>query len=90
MTITDPDQQRGLYGKYLVYKPDPETGELRDPGSVFVLNYATDPHARVALRAYAQSCANDYPQLANDLMRKLDSSFEFKDGRAVLRDDNLT
>ena len=54
-------------------------------GRCFVLDFDNDPHARVALRAYAQSCANDYPELANDLMHQLDSNFEFRDGRAVLR-----
>lgn len=66
MTITDPDQQRGLYGKYRVEKVNG-----KPVGRVFVLAYDTDPHARTALAAYADSCAEDYPQLAADLRTDL-------------------
>lgn len=97
---TDPDCERGLYGKYQVkkirrgdngicpwspdavhhpapgqgcsYCPGPRYDELVDPpGPVFVLAYTTDPHARVALEAYADSCAEEYPKLAEDLYRAL-------------------
>jgi hypothetical protein len=63
------DRERGLYGKYKV-----ERADGKDKGPYFVLAYATDPHARVALRAYAESCANEYRALANDLMRELDET----------------
>lgn len=75
MTITDPDTARGLYGKYEVRKAiQPGTTQLgANPwlADVFVLNYTKDPHAAVALAAYATSCAADYPQLAADLREKL-------------------
>lgn len=45
--------------------------EYVDPGPVFVLAYEKDPHAAVALAAYAQSCEHDYPQLAADLRKLL-------------------
>lgn len=68
METTDPDRERGLYGKYRVEKVNG-----KPTGPVFVLAYATDPHARVALAAYAESCAEDYPELANDLRDQLDN-----------------
>lgn len=46
--------------------------QLVDPsGPVFVLAYESDPHAAVALAAYAESCAADFPQLAAELREKL-------------------
>lgn len=65
---TDPDTQRGLYGKYKVERID---GKPRGP--YFVLDYAHDPHAVAALLAYADSCEAEFPALAADL-RKLVSS----------------
>lgn len=71
MTITEPDQNRGLYRKFDLFRV--ENGErsylVTDP--FFVLRYTTDEHARVALEAYADSCAAEYPKLAEDLYRAL-------------------
>lgn len=36
-------------------------------GFAFVLKPETDHHARVALAAYMASCANEFPQLSDDL-----------------------
>lgn len=63
---TDPDRTRGLYTKYRVEKVNG-----KDHGRCFVLDYDNDPHARIALEAYADSCADDYPQLAEDLYSAL-------------------
>lgn len=73
MTTTETnDQDRGLYRRFDLYRID-EDGErqylVTDP--YFILRYTTDPHARVALEAYADSCAADYPALAADLYRQL-------------------
>lgn len=57
-----PDTAVGLYGKYRVEKVNG-----KPTGPVFVLAYSTDPHARAALAAYAESCRADFPQLADDL-----------------------
>lgn len=66
------DHQRGLYRKYELFRVN-EDGTpkhlVTDP--FFVLRYTTDPHARVALEAYADSCGQEYPQLADDLYRAL-------------------
>ncbi|MGX9669945.1 hypothetical protein [Mycobacterium sp. HM-7] len=62
------DRERGLYAKYSIYR-NTDAGRaivpLTDPA--FVLRYTTDPHAAVALGAYANSCEADYPKLAADL-----------------------
>lgn len=60
-TATDADAERGLYGKYHVEKTNG-----RPVAECFVLE-AHDRHAIAALRAYAESCAKDYPSLATDL-----------------------
>lgn len=58
-------EQRGLYGKFIIEKAN---GEPLDPeAQYFVLNYAQDPHARAALRAYAKSVQSENPDLARDL-----------------------
>lgn len=67
--MNDPDKQRGLYGKYLVFRAGGDMKPVTDP--CFVLRYTTDPHAAVALAAYAKSCEADYPQLAADLREAL-------------------
>jgi hypothetical protein len=64
--MTNPDTERGLYGKYRVEKING-----KPVGRAFVLAYDSDPHARVALAAYADSCEADYPQLAADLHKQL-------------------
>ena len=70
METVDPDATRGLYSKYLLFKAGGDMEPVHDP--FFVLSYTTDPHARAALAAYADSCEADYPQLAADLRRELD------------------
>ncbi|AVO21677.1 sulfatase-modifying factor enzyme [Mycobacterium phage MooMoo] len=68
------DHNRGLYRKYELYRVS-EDGSSRyrvtDPS--FVLRYTRDPHARVALAAYADSCEAEYPALAADLRKALSS-----------------
>lgn len=58
-------EKRGLYRKYEVRKGD---GRPVDPEAVyFTLRLDTDRHARVAARAYAASCREEAPELAEDL-----------------------
>jgi hypothetical protein len=61
MTVTDPDTERGLYGKYRVEKVNG-----KPVGECFVLEQ-NDPHATAALRCYAASCMVAFPTLATDL-----------------------
>lgn len=65
----NPDTERGLYRKYLLFKAGGDMTPVLNP--FFALRYTTDPHAAVALAAYAKSCEADYPQLAADLREAL-------------------
>lgn len=57
--------KRGLYGKFIIEKT---SGEPLDPGARYmVLNYAQDPHARIAVAAYADSVETDNPTFAAEL-----------------------
>lgn len=59
-------QTAGLIGKYHVERVDGKPVEW-----AFVLQ-DTDPLTPIALRAYAEACAADYPLLARDLTTKAD------------------
>lgn len=80
--MTQPDTERGLYRKYDVRKVKHETdqrGELVEvlvpmERPVFVLDYAKDPHARKALLAYVESCAESHPHLAHDLLDRYEAT----------------
>jgi len=67
------DKSRGLYGKFHIERTDGKSapGEKHNGCDYFVLDLTCDPHAAPALRAYADSCEADYPQLAADLRAKL-------------------
>jgi len=64
------DKDRGLYPRYHVERLNDAAGK-HSACWVFVLDPHHDPHARVALKAYADSCAVDYPLLAGDLRAKM-------------------
>jgi len=53
--------------------PCPQTRlEEVDPNAeYFILRIDTDPHARVALKAYADSVEQDNPQFAKDIREQL-------------------
>jgi len=63
------DKEKGLYEKYNVSRVDgsSDIGEKHADCEYFVLDLTHDPHARVAMKAYVESCADDYPALADDL-----------------------
>jgi hypothetical protein len=63
------DADRGLYKKFDVQRTDGRDapGEMHDGCRYFVLDLDHDPHARHALRAYAESCRDTEPALASDL-----------------------
>lgn len=64
----------GLYRKFDVQRIDGSSqhGGKHQDCEHFVLDLMHDKHAEVALRAYADSCAAEFPQLAADLRHKLD------------------
>jgi hypothetical protein len=71
-SITAPDTQRGIYQKFDVVRTDgsDQPGRHNHGHRYFVLDLdklATDPHAKAAITAYAESCEDDYPLLAADL-----------------------
>lgn len=79
MNMNSEDATRGLYGKFRVERTDGSsgTGGKHEHCRYFVLDLNHDPRAVAAIRAYANSCRNQYPALAEDL-------------DAVFRDPQLT
>lgn len=67
-----------LHEKYRVERTD--GGAV---GPCFILEYERDPHARAALRTYAESCRDDKPGLSADLFRRL---LAIEQGRYVTAD----
>lgn len=71
-TPTQPDHapKRGLYQKFIVTRTDGRSaeGEKHHGCEYFVLDCDHDPHAPVALRAYAKSVESENPKLAADLI----------------------
>jgi hypothetical protein len=69
------DKNRGLYGKYFVERTDGSSasGGKHHNCEYFVLDLTHDKHAPAALRAYAESCKDEYPQLAADLLKIADA-----------------
>lgn len=67
---------QGLFNKFKVSRVDgtDKLGGKHHGCDYFVLDLTHDVHAREAIRAYAKSCAPDYPQLASDLMKKFPGS----------------
>lgn len=69
MTDSDPDKERGLYGKYYVSRAD---GIERDGARYFVLDYGRDPIAQRALSIYSSIAREQgFGQLADDLDEQL-------------------
>lgn len=60
------NKTRGLYNKFLVTRRDGRNIKHHQC-DYFVLDVTHDPHAKIALQAYAASCQADYPLLAADL-----------------------
>jgi hypothetical protein len=67
------NKYRGLYEKYTVRRNDGESAPcgVHHGCEYFVLDLTHDKHAKAALAAYAESCAAEYPQLAEDLREKV-------------------
>jgi hypothetical protein len=66
----DHDYREG--GLKMKYRIEKLSGNPLDPEArYFVLRYDADPHAQVALAAYAESVADENPVLADDLRREL-------------------
>ena len=63
------DKNKGLYQKFRVTRTDgrSEMGHKHAGCKYFVLDLTHDTHAPAAIRAYADSCRDEYPALAADL-----------------------
>jgi len=63
------DRTKGVIHKYNVTRVDGSSapGGKHDGCFYFVLDLDHDPHAKAALKAYADSCRAEYPRLATDL-----------------------
>lgn len=69
------DMAKGLYRKYIVRRTDDPAGLGKHCDcDYFVLDMTHDKFAIPAITAYANSCADDYPLLAEDLRAKYLSS----------------
>ena len=75
------DKTRGLYRKFSVERTDGTSmpGAKHFGCEYFVLDLNHDKHAAAALEAYASSCWEEYPLLADDLRRKAKA---MRDGQA--------
>lgn len=64
--MADKDEPKGIYGKYIIQRSD---GKPVDPKAVyFTLRLDTDPYARVAMLKYAETCQDEQPELARDIL----------------------
>ncbi|MBM9615241.1 hypothetical protein JWJ90_13225 [Desulfobulbus rhabdoformis] len=75
--IVPVDQKKiGMYKKYVVTRVDGQSapGKKHHDCDFFVLDLTHDIHAIPAIRAYAESCKDEYPELANDLTSFADGS----------------
>ena len=63
------DTIKGLYNKYTVDRVDGQSkkGCKHYGCNYFVLDMVHDPYARAAVSAYAEACAEEYPNLSKDL-----------------------
>lgn len=68
------DKNRGLYHKFNVERTDGSSapGGKHHECDYFLLDLSHDKYAVPALRAYAEHCEHEYPQLAIDLFAKAD------------------
>lgn len=86
--MPETDKTEGVYEKYRVERTDgrSEPGEKHHGCRYFVLDLDHDPHAAAALRAYAESCQEDYPELASDTAyaaEQIDNALERLPGEGV-------
>lgn len=63
------DKKRGLYNKFIIKRTDGQSapGKKHHGCEYFILDLTHDTHAYAAILAYAESCKEDYPLLAQDL-----------------------
>jgi hypothetical protein len=70
-------KDRGLFEKYRVIRIDGKDIYPTDKHydcRLFVLDITHDEHARVAALAYSNSCRDEYPLLADDLVKEVEDA----------------
>ena len=69
---------RGVYEKFRVERTDgkSEPGQKHAKCRYFVLDIDHDKHAAAALKAYAEDCKDERPELAIDLLHTLVTSVD--------------
>lgn len=67
---TKPAEEQGLFRKFEVRRTDgsDQPGGKHEGCRYFVLDMDCDPHARAALKAYAESCRESHPKLSAELL----------------------
>ncbi|MCK5606510.1 hypothetical protein KAR91_31700 [Candidatus Pacearchaeota archaeon] len=64
----------GWEEKYIIQKANGKPTD--EEAQYFVLRFDVDPHARIALKAYADSVLNDNPKFAMDIVKQLTNSLD--------------
>lgn len=66
-------EQQGIFDKYTVERNDQQDGRCgkHHKCEYFILDLTHDLHALAALKAYAKSCEDEKPRLAEDLRAKV-------------------
>ena len=64
------NHHKGIYEKFIIVRTDGQSaqGKKHHNCRCFVLDLDHDKHALPALRAYADACKDEYPELAFDLL----------------------
>jgi len=77
------DKEKGVYHKFIIDRVDGESlpGKKHHECEYFVLDLTHDKHALPAIKAYAKSCAEEYPKLARDLINRISIDKILKDGK---------
>ena len=70
----DPEAQQPLRNKYRVIRRDGSNrkGKKHAGCDYYVLDLVHDKFSAPALRAYAAACKDEYPQLAADILERVD------------------
>ncbi len=69
-----PDKEKGVYRKFEVTRTDgsSQPGGKHEDCQYFVLDLSHDKYSRVALRAYATACREEFPLLSADIIESLE------------------
>ena len=74
----DREKRSGILPKYIVWRVDGgnKKGRKHDGCDYYVLDWKHDPFTIPAMKAYAKACRRKYPELAKDILRKIEVNHE--------------